>query len=514
MNHLMKRAGAFLAAAALTFSLAGCTAAGEAASASEAVPASAVAASAPAQAAGTPKYIFLFIGDGMSYPQIQSTNYYLSALENGTSMGGDGAVLQHEDALSFVEFPVAGSAQTYDSTSFCPDSASTATSISTGHKTYSGTINMDETGTVAYETIAEKLKDQLGYKIGIISSVNLNHATPAAFYCHQVSRNSYYEIGLEMIESGFDYFAGGALLQPTGAEEDQDDLYALAEDAGYTVVRTQAEAEALTAESGKAVVISEQLADGDSIPYELDREDGTWALRDYVAQGIDMLDNDTGFFMMVEGGKIDWTCHANDAATSIHETLAFSDAVQVAIDFAEEHPEETLIIVTGDHETGGMTIGFAATAYDTHFDYLAHQTMSFEDFDKEIAQMRQDKATFEDALAKIQEVYGLTTEADQPLTLNDEELDRIKSAYELSMLEPEERVLGEAEALAYGGYEPLSMAVSHIFNNKAGIAYTSYAHTGLQIPVYAQGVGAEAFNGMMDNTEIFTRTMSAMGLEK
>ena len=170
--------------------------------------------------------------------------------------------------------------------------------------------------------------------------------------------------------------------------------------------------------------------------------------------------------------------------------------------------------MTGDHETGGMTIGFAATAYDTHFDYLAHQTMSFEDFDKEIAQMRQDKATFEDALAKIQEVYGLTTEADQPLTLNDEELDRIKSAYELSMLEPEERVLGEAEALAYGGYEPLSMAVSHIFNNKAGIAYTSYAHTGLQIPVYAQGVGAEAFNGMMDNTEIFTRTMSAMGLEK
>ena len=72
----------------------------------------------------------------------------------------------------------------------------------------------------------------------------------------------------------------------------------------------------------------------------------------------------------------------------------------------------------------------------------------------------------------------------------------------------------EAEALAYGGYEPLSMAVSHIFNNKAGIAYTSYAHTGLQIPVYAQGVGAEAFNGMMDNTEIFARTMSAMGLEK
>ena len=208
-ENLTKRAVALLGAATLSLSLAACgstadTAASTAESttaestAAAATAAPATAEEAPAEAAaGTPKYIFLFIGDGMSYPQIQSTNYYLSALENGTSMGGDGAILQHEDALSFVDFPVAGSAQTYDSTSFCPDSASTATSISTGHKTYSGTINMDETGTVAYETIAEQLKDQLGYKIGVISSVNLNHATPAAFYCHQVSRNDYYDIGLK-----------------------------------------------------------------------------------------------------------------------------------------------------------------------------------------------------------------------------------------------------------------------------------------------------------------------------
>src|SRR5699024_2240725 len=186
--------------ASLTFSLAACsTPASEAPASNSTSTVAPAAPTAETASTGTPKYIFLFIGDGMSYPQIQSTNYYLSALVNGTSMGGDGAVLQHEDALSFLDFPVVGSAQTYDSTSFCPDSASTATSISTGYKTYSGTINMDETGTVAYETIAEQLKDQLGYKIGVISSVNLTHATPAAFYCHQVSRNDYYDIGLEMI---------------------------------------------------------------------------------------------------------------------------------------------------------------------------------------------------------------------------------------------------------------------------------------------------------------------------
>lgn len=145
---------------------------------------------------GKPKYIFLFIGDGMSYPQIESTNYYLGALENKTSMGNkeDGTALSKSgDALGFLDFPVAGSAQTYDSTSFCPDSASTATSISTGHKTYSGTINMNETATEAYETIAEKLHSQKGYKVGIVTSVNLNHATPAAFYCHQESRSNYWD---------------------------------------------------------------------------------------------------------------------------------------------------------------------------------------------------------------------------------------------------------------------------------------------------------------------------------
>ena len=165
----------------------------------------------------TPKYIFMFIGDGMSYPQIQATADYYSALADTN----DNGILEAEKVLNFMKFPVAGSAATYDSTSFCPDSASTATSLSTGHKTYSGTINMDETFTTEYETIAEKLKKQLGYKIGIVSTVNLNHATPAAYYAHQASRNSYYEISEELIESGFDYFAGGALKQTTGANGDQ-----------------------------------------------------------------------------------------------------------------------------------------------------------------------------------------------------------------------------------------------------------------------------------------------------
>ena len=168
---------------------------------------------------------------------------------------------------------------------------------------------MDEKMETSYETIAEKLKKQLGYKVGILSTVNLNHATPAAFYAHQASRNSYYEIGQEMIASEFDYFAGG-VKKTTGDEGDKTDLYQLAQEAGYKVLKTQAEAEALTAEDGKTIVIDETLADDDAMSYDMDRGEGEWGLADYVEKGIEVLNNDTGFFMMVEGGKIDWACHA------------------------------------------------------------------------------------------------------------------------------------------------------------------------------------------------------------
>ena len=293
----------------------------------------------------------------------------------------------------------------------------------------------------------------------------------------------------------------------------------LAVENGWSIPTTNEEIRNLNAESGRVLAINPVLQDSKAIHYEIDRErlaaagEDVLSLADFVKAGINVLDNENGFFMMCEGGKIDWAGHANDAATSIHETIALSDAVQVAVDFAAEHPDETLIIVTADHETGGMTIGFATTAYDTHFTYLTNQTISFTDFDTVIGELRESGASFEDALAQIETYYGLTTEPDKELSLTETELDSLKAAFELSMIPADARELGEQEALLYGGYEPLSMAVSHIINNKAGLGYTSYAHTGLQIPVYATGVGAEAFSGLYDNTDIFNRTMEVMGLQ-
>ncbi len=493
------------------------------------------------ESTAAPKYVFLFIGDGMSYPQIQLTNYFKSAnacAENPETVTVDGEekeVLKSQNNLTMMNFPVAGSAQTYDSTSFAPDSASTATSIATGNKTWSGSINVSTDFTEEYETIAEKLKAQKDYKIGVISSVNLNHATPAAFYAHQASRSSYYDIGLELIDSGFDYFAGGGLLKPTGAESDQTDLYELAGEAGYKVVKTQAEAEALTQADGKVIVIDEHLADSSAMSYELDRQDGEWALADYVDKGIEMLDNDNGFFMMVEGGKIDWACHANDAASTLLDTIALDNAVAEAVEFYNEHPDETLILVTGDHETGGLTIGFAGTDYDLFLTNINNQKISFAKFDSDyVAAYKENGTDFDTIMQDVTELFGLQApvsedeaanqkdSADQhpesgddgSLVMTQYEYDLLKTAYDTTMARTgEEEEFGQDEYIRYGSYEPLTVTITHILNNKSGINFGSYAHTGLPVEVLAQGAGQESFDGYYDNTEIYTRLAALTGVE-
>ena len=512
---------AAMAALSLGGSLAGCSSSAVTPTPTPSAPTGEqTAAVQPAQA---PKYVFLFIGDGMSYPQIQSTSDFLGALDDEDYWqaqpsldDNQGAILDGPEYLNFMNFEAAGSAVTYDSNSFAPDSASTATSIATGYKTYSGSINVDETGTISYETIAEKLRDQKDWEIGVITSVNLNHATPAAFYAHQASRSSYYEIGLELVASDFDYFAGGGLLDPTGSEGDQEDLYALAAEAGYTVARTHAEAEAVDASTEKALLIDEDLADSDAMAYELDRTDDMWSLADYVEKGIEVLDNDTGFFLMCEGGKIDWACHANDAACTIHDTKALADAVQVAIDFAAEHPEETLILVTGDHETGGLTIGFAGTDYDTYLDLLESQKISFAKYDSDyVAAYKENKTSFEEVLQDIEELFGLKVQGEEgdKLVLTEYELEQLRAAYEKSVNGTAASEYEQEEYVLYGTYEPLSVSISHIINNKCGISFTSYSHTGLPVAVLAEGVNAEVFNGYYDNTEIYDKLADMLDVQ-
>lgn len=460
------------------------------------------------------KYVFFFVGDGMGSPQITATRYFLGTVNNPD------APFPVPAELSFTTFKSGGLMTTYDSTSFCPDSASTASSMASGEKTLSGVINYDVNLERQFKPITEYAK-AAGKKIGIISSVSIDHATPAAFYAKVPHRSAYYDIAVQGLTGDtIDLIGGGGYKQPTGKEKDKKDVFEIAKENGFTFINDNDAIRNLKPEDGERILmIAPDLAGSDAMQYEVDRrrinaEGGdSLSLADFTKSAINYLkDNEEGFFMMVEGGKLDWACHANDAVTTMYETIALSDAVQVAVDFAKEHPDETLIVVTGDHETGGLTIGFATTWYDTFFNYLDNQNVSYEDFDKRVAKMREDGVSFEDAMAVVEECYGMSMEEGKELTLTASEIARMKDAYTMSMLPKAQRVIGEQESFLYGGYEPFTVTSAHILNNKAGLAYTSYAHTGLQIPVYAEGVGAENFLGFFDNTDVFFSFMSAMGL--
>ena len=525
---MKKIATALLSCALAAATLAGCAANAAQVPQESQEPHTAALTATAAASVKSPKYVFLFIGDGMSYPQIQSTSDYLGALKDADYWqaqpsldDNQGAILDGPEYLNFMNFEAAGSAVTYDSNSFAPDSASTATSISTGHKTYSGSINVDETGTIEYETIAEQLKAQKGWEIGVITSVNLNHATPAAFYAHQKTRKNYYAIGKELAASGFEYFAGGE-FQKVNGDGTGPNNHEIAAQNGYNVVTRQADAAALKAGAGKTLIIAEALADGKAMNYSMDAAAGEWQLTDYVKKGIELLDNKKGFFLMTESGKIDWACHANDAAASIHDVLEMSNAVQTAVDFYNAHPNDTLILVTADHETGGMAIGYKTTNYDTFLTNLTHQKMSYAKFDSTYVKgYIANKTPFEVAMADVKANFGLTLPTDPDaakagkLLLTDYEVENLRKAYErtLAVGSSSQKEMSQQDYELYGTYIPFSMAVCHTINHKSGMDHTTYAHTGASVNIYALGVGAEKFRGVFDNTEIYHKLAELTGVQ-
>ena len=261
-------------------------------------------------------------------------------------------------------------------------------------------INVDpRDGKTPYKPIAEYAKEA-GMKIGIVSTVTLTHATPAAFYGKTSNRNNTdggtpEPVGLaqQLIASGYDYYAGGWIV-PNSANNDK--YIDEAKQSGYTVTRTPAAFNALTRSNSKVIALAERVQDSGAMHYEIDRLPSDLSLADFTKKGIELLENPNGFFMMVEGGKVDWAGHANDAGALIHDMLAFDNAIEEALTFYKKHPKETLIVVIGDHETGGMGVGWAGTAgiqaqtgvsanlgmgYSMYFDRVAKQTKSYIAFD-------------------------------------------------------------------------------------------------------------------------------------
>ena len=437
------------------------------------------------------KYVFLFIGDGMSIPQRMLIDNYRKITR------GEPAYINR--------MPYAAITTTSSASAFITDSAASGTAIACGEKTKNGRIGMNTAGDKDLFSVATHAK-QNGRKVGIVSSVTLNHATPASFYGHRQNRGQYYEIGLDLVASEFDYFAGGGISKynDTGNEAFRGDIYDLAAQGGYHVIEIasggRAAFDALAPGEGKVLA---SIGGDMALPYVIDNlKCEVPSLAEFVAKGIELLDNPKGFFMMVEGGMIDWCGHANDAGTMLGEVAAFDDAVKVAKAFADKHPEETLIVVTGDHETGGLTLGFANSGYQSKIDLLKEQRCSSVIFARKVTEFFKTKpqASFEDIQPLVTENFGLkfTAGKDDPMLLTKGEKEKLQAAFDKHVAALKEA----AEKKTRMRGNPFASAVMQVMNSKAGLGWASGDHTALPVNTTADGVQAEAFSGMIDNTDI------------
>lgn len=442
------------------------------------------------------KYVFYFIGDGMGVNQVNGAEMYLAEQEGRIGV----------KPLLFTTFPAGTMATTFSATNSVTDSSAAGTALATGEKTYNGAVSMDDDKNVL-STVAERAK-KAGRKVGIATSVSVDHATPAAFYAHQPNRSRYYEIALDLPKAGFDFYAGSGFLKPTTTADKKEapNVFPIIEEAGYTIARGLDEYKEKAADAKKMILIQKEGAEPSCLPYAIDHEEGDLTLPEITESAVSFLSkrNKKGFFLMVEGGKIDWACHSNDPVTVFEEVIDLDNAVRVAYEFYKKHPKETLIVVTADHETGGMGLGIGK--YELHLKSLLNQKQSQDLLSKAITDLRKDKA----GKASWNEIKDLLTEKmgfwkELPLTWEQEKM--LRDEYEQSFVK--NKVVFE-ESL-YARTEPLAAAARKVMSQIAMVGWTSSSHTAGYVPVFAIGAGADLFTGKMDNTEIPKRIAKAAG---
>lgn len=287
--------------------------------------------------------VILLIGDGMGLAQASSA-YYFGESEPG-----------------FTRFPVIGLHKTKPTDELITDSAAGATAFSTGYKSYNAAIGVDG-DTVARETILE-MAAKKGLSTGLVATSSITHATPASFFSHVPFRDQEEEIAAQLPKAPVHFFAGGGLRFFT-KREDKRNLLPELENAGFTVDTSSLAQPARFSLSQKYgyLLAAEgmpkmQEGRGDFLPR------ATQMALDYLSQDKD------GFFLMVEGSQIDWGGHNNDADYVIEEVKDFDKAVRVALDFAQKQGN-TLVVVTADHETGGMSLSAAEVRMQRDYNHI------------------------------------------------------------------------------------------------------------------------------------------------
>lgn len=427
--------------------------------------------------AKTPKYVFYFIGDGMGPSHVLGTELFL-----GEKQG----VIGRPQPLCFTQFPQTSFVTTFSASNGVTDSAASGTALSTGNKTKNGSLGVDVSGAPLY-SVALAAKES-GYAVGISTTVCINHATPGAFYAHQPSRNNYYDIAKEMVSSGYDFFAGG---DPNCNSSQHKSVMDEARKEGYSIARGFEDYKKKADEADKIMLYQKDVAV--ELPYAIDRKPEDLTLAQITEAGIDFLQkkSNKGFFLMVEGGKIDYASHSDDVSTMFHEVIDFDNAVRVAYEFYKKHKDETLIIVTADHETGGVVLGFNS-AYTLNLKALSGQKASVDKIKEMLIAADEKKPlTWENVCSLLNEQMGLWDTA----AVNEEQVANLRHIFEQA-----ESAGNKDKRASY--LKRLVEKAKGCLAHNAAVSWASGNHSGTYVPLFAVGVGAEDFHGVIDNTDI------------
>ena len=442
-------------------------------------------------AEGKAKYVFYFIGDGMGVNQVNAAETYLGALEGRIGI----------KELCFASFPNVGLVNTQSATNGVTDSAAGGPALSTGNKTKNGALGVLKDLTTPVTSIAEWAQEA-DAAVGITTSVSIDHATPASFYAHIGSRNESYKIGEQLTKTNVDFYGASDFVSPNNPNGGSD-LYEQAKANGFTIARGYKDYQKKSKKADKMILFQPEEAskvDRGSIPYALDRTKDDLSLQDITRAAINFLmkkqgDKD-GFFLMVEGGKIDWACHANDPVF-VSEVIDLDNAVKVAYEFYQQHPDETLIVVTADHETGGLVLGRGP--YELNLKTISHQRMSMVKLERELKAMKDakgDKFTWEEAKKFLTENFGFW----ESVKVSNDQTARLERSW---------NEFKEGKS----GADRLCNTVKHIISECALIGWQSGGHSNGYVPAFAIGAGAELFHGRFDNTEICKKIAYAAGWE-
>ena len=431
------------------------------------------------------KYVFYFIGDGMGVNEVIGTNLYNQANSQGN--------------VNFTGFPVVNFITTVSANSLVTDSSAAGTALATGTKINNGVVGVDPDGN--WTGNLTEWAHAAGFGTGVATSVGVNHATPASFVAHSASRNGYEEISLQMIDSPVDFMAGATFLTNRGSGHDAAYFEHKADSAGIAIFKGPAAIRGIDVTKPRVLCLSAKAED--SIPYAIDRKEDDTRLADFTDAGIRYLEaryGKKGFFFMIEGGKIDYAGHGNDAATCFQEVNDMAESVDLALAFLARHPKQTLIVITADHETGGLMLG--SGRYEMHPERLAKQHACVDELTNQFrAKFFPEGQPFKtptwDAVkAFFAEETGMWGDVQVSERVDKE----LKDVYDRTFGKGGDHSLSESNL--YSVNFQIVADVVRALDRAAGYQWSFGSHSGSPVGLYVTGACAEEFNTVKDNAEI------------